>query len=93
MVLARYQIMRMGANAYLKIDWFRNNTRIRIKYTKKYEDLIKWTSFLFPDKYGVTVVAYVVAWTLAYDKWMPQAEKITKWETYKSKSYVSILYK
>ena len=73
----RYQIMRMGANVYLKIDWFQNNTEIRIKYTKKYEDMVNDTDICpYPDKYGTNVIAYVVAWALAYDKWMPQAERL-----------------
>ena len=75
--VASYQIMRLWANVYLKINGFQNNTQIRVRYAKKYEDLVNDTDICpFPDKYGVNVISFLVAWTLAYDKWMPTAERL-----------------
>ena len=72
-----YQILRVWSNVYLKIDWLQNNTEVRISYTKKYEDLSEDSQICpFPDKYGINVIAYLVAWVLAYDKGLPMWERL-----------------
>lgn len=72
-----YQILRTGTKVLLKVDWLENNTQIKIKFTKKYNKMVNDTDIcVFPDDYWIDVLAYLVAWNLAYDKWMPTSERL-----------------
>lgn len=74
---AKYEILRVWHDVYLKIDWLSNNAEVKISYVKKYTDLSADSDIsLFPDNYGINVIAYLVAWVLAYDKGMPQSERL-----------------
>jgi hypothetical protein len=72
-----YKILRLWDKVLLQINWLSNNDEIRVRYAKKYNDLINDDDICpFPDKYWINVIAYLIAWWLAYDKWLPTAERL-----------------
>lgn len=72
-----YKILRLWDKVLLQINWLSNEQEIRVRYAKKYNDLTLDDEITpFPDKYGINVIAYLVAGGLAYDKWLPTAERL-----------------
>lgn len=64
-------------NRYLLINWIMEATQIKVSYKIKYTNLSLDSDIcVLPDNYGLSVIAYIVAWNLAYDKWIPTAERL-----------------
>jgi hypothetical protein len=73
----RYVILRDDTTVLLQIDWLDSDSEVRVRYTKLYVDLVLNADVCpFPDKYWTNVIAYLVAWWLAYDKWLPTSERL-----------------
>ena len=73
----RFEIVRFWKKILLNIYWIENNTQIRVNYVRKYENLQEYGDIcLLPDNYWIDVLAYMVAWNLAYDKWLPMWERL-----------------
>ena len=75
--LVYYDIVRYWTKQLVKIVWLRNNDLVELHYTKKYSDMGADTDVNpLPDDYGITVLAYLVAWQFAYEKSLPNSQPI-----------------
>lgn len=72
-----YQIIRTDDNVILlKIVWLDADDLVKISYPKKYVNMTSNTDTCpFPDQYWITVLAYIVAWSLWYDKGIPNSQQ------------------
>lgn len=72
-----YEILKNWNVSLLKINWLEYNSKVKIKYVKKYVKLSDDSDIcVLPNDYGIDVLSYLVAWNLAYDKGMPTSERL-----------------
>ena len=72
-----FDIVRVWSVPILEIKGLAYDTIIRTKYIVKYVDMTDDTEdFKLPDRYGTSAIATIIAWELAYDKMLPQAERL-----------------
>ncbi len=71
-----YQIVRTWTTILLKVVWLQNDDLIKVSYVKKFTNMSADTDACpFPDDYGISVLAYIVAGSLWYDKWIPNSQQ------------------
>lgn len=71
-----YQIIRTNERTLLKIVWLQNNDLVKVTNVINYQDMIANADLCpFPDSYGIDVLAYLVAWSLWYDKGIPNSQQ------------------
>ena len=78
-----YEIVRLWEVQLFKFYWLSHNDLVKIKYVIKYtlmsDDI---DTCIFPEDYWVSVLAYIVAWCLGYDKGIPNSQQIlNSWYT------------
>lgn len=76
-----FDIIRVWGVPLMEIKWLCVWNIVRTKYVTKYVDMSDDNEdFKLPDRYGTSVIAYIVAGQMAYDKMLPQAERLlNKW--------------
>jgi hypothetical protein len=79
-----YSILRTWNTQLLRITNISDQMLFKLEYVKKYSNLsLDGDLCVFPDDYGLTVLAPMVAWKLAFEKNLPTAQSIlvTAYET------------
>lgn len=72
-----FDIIRVWSIPVMEIKGLSSQTIIRTKYITKYVDMVDDTEdFRLPDRYGTSMVAYVIAGEMAYEKLLPQSERL-----------------
>ena len=72
-----YNVYKVWDKTLLKIGGLNYLDQIQVKYTKKYYDLTNDTDLcILPNYYGTKVIAPLVAWEYAYQKWLPTYQAI-----------------
>ena len=72
-----FDVLRIGGIPVLEIKGLAYDTIVRTKYITKYVDMSDDNEdFKLPDRYGTSAIAPIIAGELAYDKMLPQAERL-----------------
>lgn len=72
-----FDILRIWSVPVMEITGLAYDTIVRTKYIVKYVDMSDDNEdFKLPDRYGTSAIAPIIAWELAYDKMLPQAERL-----------------
>lgn len=72
-----YNVIKTWTVTLLEIAGFEADDIIEVNYNKVFNDLSEDTDICpIPDDYWTSVIARLVAWAIAYDKEMPQAERV-----------------
>ena len=72
-----YQILRTGTKQLFKFVNIQQDYIVKVEYVKYITNMGADTDVNpLPDEYGKSVVAYIVAGTLAYEKGMPNGQQI-----------------
>lgn len=75
--LVNYEILRSGTVTLLKVNTLDSGDLIEVKYTKKLNELTDDTDICsFPDTYGLTVIATIVAGEMGYVKSLPNSDRV-----------------
>jgi len=72
-----YEVLRTWTKILLKIVWLEQDNLVEVNYQSKYTNM--WTDTdinPLPESYWISVLAYLVAWWLAYEKTLPSGERI-----------------
>ena len=77
-----YEIIRKEVTL-LKIIWLTSDDLVKVKYTKQFPNMSLDTDECpFPEDYWINVLAYLVAGSLWYDKWVPNSQNLlNSWYT------------
>lgn len=72
-----YEIIRTGTLILLKIVWLDQDDLVEVNYQSKFTDMWADTAVNpLPENYWISVLAYLVAGWLAFEKWLPVSERI-----------------
>lgn len=72
-----FEILRTGTTTLIKINSLSNADLVEVKYTKKLNELTDDTDICsFPDTYGLTVIATIVAGEMGYVKSLPNSDRV-----------------
>ncbi len=72
-----YDIIKRWTITLLQLTWFSDSDLIEVDYNKVFNDLVDDTDICpIPDDFWTSVIARLVAWSMWYDKSMPQAQAI-----------------
>jgi len=76
-----YDVIRSWTQILLKIVWLDQDDLVEVNYQSKFTDMWADTDVNpLPESYWITVLAYLVAGWLAFEKWLPSSERIlTRW--------------
>jgi len=72
-----YEIIRDNSTLLFRINWISSDELVKVNYVRKFENMGTNTDKCpFPEDYWTRVLAYMVAWSLGYDKGIPNSQNI-----------------